>query len=91
MRRGKKYIESAKQVDRLTQYDSDEAFKLITDISKANFDETRRASCQAWRRFPAMPTNRSGARCTAHGTGKKVRVLVFAKNEKARGSRGRRR
>ncbi|NLG54003.1 MAG: 50S ribosomal protein L1 [Clostridiales bacterium] len=84
MRRGKKYIESAKQVDRLTQYDSDEAFKLITDISKANFDETVELHVKLGVDSRHADQQVRGAVVLPHGTGKKVRVLVFAKNEKAK-------
>jgi large subunit ribosomal protein L1 len=84
LRRGKKYIESAKQVDRLTQYDSDEAFKLITDISKANFDETVELHVKLGVDSRHADQQVRGAVVLPHGTGKKVRVLVFAKNEKAK-------
>lgn len=84
MRRGKKYIESAKQVDRLTQYDSDEAFKLITDISKANFDETVELHVKLGVDSRHADQQVRGAVVLPHGTGKKVRVLVFTKNEKAK-------
>lgn len=84
MRRGKNYTESAKQIDRLNQYDSDEAFELITKLSKAKFDETVELHVRLGIDSRHADQQVRGAVVLPHGTGKSVRVLVFAKNEKAK-------
>lgn len=84
MKHGKKYIESAKLVDRTKLYDPEEAIKLVKETAKANFDETVELSI----RLSVDPRHADqqvrGAVVLPHGTGKTVKVLVFAKGEKAR-------
>ena len=70
MKRGKKYVEAAKAVDRATLYDTAEAISLVKKAAVAKFDET-------------IEVHIRGAVVLPHGTGKKVRVLVFAKDAKA--------
>lgn len=82
-RRGKKYIESLKNVDRTKKYSLDEALQLIKKIGYAKFDETVDISInlgvdpkhadQVVRGFCVLP----------NGLGKSVKVLVFARGEKA--------
>ena len=83
MKRGKKYTEAAKAVDRSVLYDSDEAIRLVKQTAVAKFDETVevhfRTGCDG-RHADQMVR---GAVVLPHGTGKTVRVLVFAKNAKA--------
>ena len=80
MNRGKKYVEAAKAIDRATLYDTDEAVALVKKVAVAKFDETIeahiRTGCDADQQI-------RGAVVLPHGTGKTVRVLVFAKNAKA--------
>ena len=83
MFRGKKYKESAKQIDRSVQYDSAEAMALICKTATAKFDETMelhiRTGCDGRRADQQI----RGAVVLPHGTGKTVRILVFAKGPKA--------
>ncbi len=83
MKRGKRYIENAKQVDRSQLYDPDDAIELVKKTSVANFDETIeahfRTSCDGRHADQQI----RGAVVLPNGTGKKVRVLVFAKGAKA--------
>ena len=82
MKRGKKYIEKAAQVERGTLYDVDEAIALVKKNATAKFNETVevhiRTGCDG-RRADQMIR---GAVVLPNGTGKEVRVLVFAKGEK---------
>lgn len=83
MQRGKKYIESAKLVDRLAQYDTAEALDLVQKTAKAKFDETVEAHIKLGVDSRHADQQVRGAVVLPHGTGKKVRVLVFAKGDKA--------
>jgi len=84
---GKKYREARQQVDRTKQYDIREAVELVKNLAYAKFDETvdlainlgvdPRKSDQVVRGSVVLP----------HGLGKKVRVLVFARGEKANEAR----
>lgn len=82
MNRGKKYLESAKLVDRQTLYTSTEAVDLVQKTSKAKFDETVEAHIKLGVDSRHADQQVRGAVVLPHGTGKKVRVLVFAKGEK---------
>ena len=82
MKRGKKYIESAKLVDRMTFYDTAEAMKIVVDAAKAKFDETVEAHIRLGVDSRHADQQVRGAVVLPHGTGKKVRVLVFAKGDK---------
>ncbi|MCX7711748.1 MAG: 50S ribosomal protein L1 [Clostridia bacterium] len=83
MKRGKKYSESAKLVDRLALYDTAEALELVQKTAKAKFDETVEAHIKLGVDSRHADQQVRGAVVLPHGTGKKVRVLVFAKGDKA--------
>ncbi|MCX7842028.1 MAG: 50S ribosomal protein L1 [Clostridia bacterium] len=83
MKRGKKYLESSKLVDRLKLYDTSEALELVQKTAKAKFDETVEAHIKLGVDSRHADQQVRGAVVLPHGTGKKVRVLVFAKGEKA--------
>lgn len=80
---GKKYIESAKLIDKSTLYSSNEALDLVLKTAKANFDET----IELHVRLGVDPRHSDqqvrGAVVLPNGTGKTVKVLVFAKGAKA--------
>jgi large subunit ribosomal protein L1 len=83
MKRGKKYIESAKLIDRAVQYDATEAISLVKKAASAKFDETVEAHIRLGVDGRHADQQVRGAVVLPHGTGKTVRVLVFAKGEKA--------
>ena len=83
MCRGKKYKESAKLVDRSKLYDVDEAMDLITKTAKAKFDETVEAHIKLGVDSRHADQQVRGAIVLPNGTGKSVKVLVFAKGAKA--------
>ena len=82
MKHGKKYSDSAKLVDRTKLYDPEEAIALVQQTAKAKFDET----IEMHIRLGVDPRHADqqvrGAVVLPHGTGKTVRVLVFAKGDK---------
>lgn len=82
MKRGKKYTEAAKLVDRATQYDVDEAVSLVKKTAIAKFDETVEAHIRLGVDGRHADQQVRGAVVLPHGTGKTVRVLVFAKGDK---------
>ncbi len=84
MFRGKKYIDSAKLVDRLRQYDSSEAFDLVIQTAKAKFDETVEVHVKLGVDSRHADQQVRGSIVLPHGTGKTMRVLVFAKGDKAK-------
>lgn len=81
---GKKYIESAKLIDNNTLYNPDEAIDLSVKTAKANFDETIELHVRLGIDPRHADQQVRGAVVLPNGTGKKVRVLVFAKGEKAK-------
>ena len=83
MKRGKKYLEAAKAIDRATLYDSAEAVALVKKSATAKFDETIEAHSRTGCDGRHADQQIRGAVVLPHGTGKKVRVLVFAKGAKA--------
>ena len=83
MKRGKKYTEKAKLVERATLYDTEEAIKLVQETSVAKFDETVEAHIRLGVDSRHADQQVRGAVVLPHGTGKTVRVLVFAKGDKA--------
>ena len=83
MKRGKKYVEAAKAVDRAALYDTADAIALVKKTAVAKFDETIEAHIRTGCDGRHADQQIRGAVVLPHGTGKKVRVLVFAKNEKA--------
>ena len=82
MKRGKKYTEAAKLVDRATQYDVAEAISLVKKTAVAKFDETVEAHIRLGVDGRHADQQERGAVVLPHGTGKTVRVLVFAKGDK---------
>ena len=82
MKRGKKYIESAKLVDRSVQYDANEAIGLVKKAAVAKFDETIEAHIRLGVDGRHADQQVRGAVVLPHGTGKTVKVLVFAKGDK---------
>jgi len=83
MKRGKKYIEKAKLVEKTMLYDSKEAMDLVQKTSIAKFDETVEAHIRLGVDSRHADQQVRGAVVLPHGTGKSVRVLVFAKGDKA--------
>ena len=83
MKRGKKYIEAAKLIDRGNLYDKDEAVALVKKAAVAKFDETIEAHIRTGCDGRHADQQIRGAVVLPHGTGKKVRILVFAKDAKA--------
>jgi len=82
MKKGKNYVESAKLVDRTNLYDVDEAISLLKQTAKAKFDETVEAHIRLGVDGRHADQQVRGAVVLPNGTGKSVRVLVFAKGEK---------
>ncbi|MDD6986545.1 50S ribosomal protein L1 [Butyricicoccus porcorum] len=83
MRKGKKYIESAKLVDRSKLYDTEEALDTVVKTAKAKFDETVEIHVKLGVDSRHADQQVRGAIVLPNGTGKQVRVLVFAKGDKA--------
>ena len=82
MKRGKKYNESAKLIDRSAQYDANEAISLVKKAAVAKFDETIEAHIRLGVDGRHADQQVRGAVVLPHGTGKTVKVLVFAKGDK---------
>ena len=87
MFRGKKYQDSAKQIDRATLYESKDAFELICKTASAKFDETVELHVKLGVDSRHADQQVRGAVVLPHGTGRTVRVLVFAKGDKADAAR----
>ena len=83
MKRGKKYVEAAKAIDRGTLYDVAEAVSLVKKTAVAKFDETIEAHIRTGCDGRHADQQIRGAVVLPHGTVKKVRILVFAKDAKA--------
>ncbi|MBE7046701.1 MAG: 50S ribosomal protein L1 [Ruminococcaceae bacterium] len=81
MKRGKKYIESAKLVERTNLYDPKEALELVVKAAPAKFDETVEAHIKLGVDSRHADQQVRGAVVLPHGTGKTTRVLVFAKDD----------
>ena len=82
MKKGKRYVESAKLVDRTNLYDVEEAVSIIKKTANSKFDETIEAHIKLGVDGRHADQQVRGAVVLPHGTGKKVRVLVFAKGDK---------
>lgn len=82
-KRGKKYVESFKLIDQAALYNPQEALDLALKGAKANFDETIELSVRLGVDPRHADQQVRGAVVLPNGTGKNVRVLVFAKGEKA--------
>lgn len=83
MKRGKRYLEAAKKIDKKQLFEIEDAIKLVKENANAKFDETVelhiRTNCDGRHADQQI----RGAVVLPHGTGKEVRVLVFAKGAKA--------
>lgn len=82
MKRGKKYLEAAKSIDRATLYDPAEAIGLAKKAAVAKFDETIEVHIRTGCDGRHADQQIRGAVVLPHGTGKAVKVLVFAKGTK---------
>jgi large subunit ribosomal protein L1 len=81
-KRGKQYIKAKEHIDRNKRYDLEEGLRLVAECSYANFDE----SVDVAIRLGVDPRKADqmvrGSVLLPHGTGKKIRILVFAKGQK---------
>ncbi|MBE6715520.1 MAG: 50S ribosomal protein L1 [Ruminococcaceae bacterium] len=84
MKHGKKYIESAKLVDRAKLYEATDALALAVDTAKAKFDETVEVHVRLGVDSRHADQQVRGAVVLPNGTGKSVRVCVFAKGDEAK-------
>ena len=84
MKRGKKYLETAKLVERGNLYDKAEAISLVKKTAVAKFDETIESHIRTGCDGRHADQQIRGAVVLPHGTGKQVRILVFAKDAKAK-------
>src|SRR5574344_521423 len=84
MKHGKKYVDSAKLIDRSKFYDSNEAMALCVKTATAKFDETIEVHVKLGVDSRHADQQVRGAIVLPHGTGKKVRTLVFARGDKAK-------
>ena len=84
MFRGKKYQESQKLFDKSNLYPVDEALDLVTKTAKAKFDETIEIHVRLGVDSRHADQQVRGAVVLPHGTGKKIKILVFAKGDKAK-------
>lgn len=82
MKHGKKYSETAKLVDRMTQYETAEAISLVKKTAVAKFDETIEVHIRTGCDGRHAEQQIRGAVVLPNGTGKTVKVLVFAKGDK---------
>ena len=83
MKHSKKYLEAAKAVDRSIQYDPADAISTVKKLATAKFDETIEVHIKTGCDGRHADQQIRGAVVLPHGTGKQVRVLVFAKGAKA--------
>jgi large subunit ribosomal protein L1 len=83
-KRGKKYQDAVKLVDRTKVYEIEEALELLKKISTANFDQSVEVAARLGVDPKKADQQIRGAVVLPHGTGKTQRVLVFAKGEKAK-------
>ena len=82
MKKGKKYTEAAKLIDRTMAYDAAEAVALVKKAATAKFDETVEAHIRTGCDGRHAEQQIRGAVVLPNGTGKTVKVLVFAKGDK---------
>ena len=83
MKHGKRYAEGAKEIDRNKVYDLEEAIALVKKNATAKFDETIEAHVRTGCDGRHADQQIRGSVVLPHGTGKTVRILVFAKDAKA--------
>ena len=81
---GKKYQEARQKIDRNRHYDPAEAIKLLKEIASATFDETVELAVKLGVNPKHADQQVRGATVLPHGTGRTMRVIVFAKGEKAK-------
>jgi len=79
--KGKKYVESSKLIEKLKLYDTEEALDVVVKTAKAKFDETVEVHVRLGVDSRHADQQVRGAVVLPHGTGKKIRVLVFCKEE----------
>ena len=84
MKKGKRYVEAAKLVDTTKLYESKEALDLIEKMPKAKFDETVELHVKLGVDSKHADQQVRGTVVLPHGTGKSLKVLVFAKGDKAK-------
>jgi len=84
MKRGKRYLDSVKLFDKTTLFDPEQAVELCLQTANAKFDETIELSVKLGVDPRHADQQVRGAVVLPNGTGKKVRVLVFAKGDKAK-------
>ncbi|MFU0799802.1 MAG: 50S ribosomal protein L1 [Xylanivirga thermophila] len=84
MKRGKRYQDAIKLIDRTKLYDPEESIKLVKETAKAKFDETVEVSVKLGVDPRHADQQVRGAVVLPHGTGRKISVLVFAKDAKAK-------
>ena len=82
-KKGKKYVEALNKIDRTRLYDASEALALVAEVASAKFDETVEAHIKLGVDSRHADQQVRGAVVLPHGTGKTVKVLVFAKGAKA--------
>ena len=82
MKRGKKYQEAAKQIDRSVAYEPKEAMELVKKVAVAKFDETIEVHIRTGCDSRHADQQIRGAVVLPNGTGRSVKVLVFAKDAK---------
>ena len=81
-KRGKKYEEALKQVDRYSRYEPEEALRMVQELSNRSFDETVELAVRLGVNPKHADQQLRGSVVLPHGTGKTVRVAVFAKGDK---------
>ena len=84
MKRGKRYVEAAKLIDSTKSYEAKEALEVIEKMSKPKFDETVELHVKLGVDSKHADQQVRGTVVLPHGTGKSLRVLVFAKGDKAK-------
>ncbi|MCR5627371.1 MAG: 50S ribosomal protein L1 [Lachnospiraceae bacterium] len=82
MKHGKKYLEAAKKVDRAELYEVDKAMELVKEVASAKFDETIEVHIRTGCDSRHAEQQIRGAVVLPNGTGRSVKVLVFAKGPK---------
>ncbi|MBW6462701.1 MAG: 50S ribosomal protein L1 [Dethiobacteria bacterium] len=83
-KKGKKYEEARKLIDREKKYEPEDALRLVKELSKRTFDETVELAVRLGVNTKHADQQVRGSVVLPHGTGKTVRVVVFAKGEKIR-------
>jgi large subunit ribosomal protein L1 len=82
--RGKRYVEARDQIDRTTAYSPAQAVRMLKDFPGAKFDETVEVHFRLGLNVRHADEQLRGTLMLPHGTGKEVRIAVFAEGDKAR-------